>query len=139
MGADFRLEPHTADIRLVLRAETLPELFQVAVTALAEILVPEGCRQFTRLPLRRSIIQTAPDVVTLLVDFLSEVLWHSQVQKALFCRATLIRCAPTELEARIRGARVEGFVQDVKAVTYHEASVRHYRSGYYEARLVLDV
>lgn len=138
MKATFRLEPHTADIRLVLIAETLPELFQIAVIALADILLPGGCSAQKRLPLRRLIVREAPDMVTLLVDFLSEVLWHSQVRKALFCRAAIIRLTETQLEAQLFGTRVEGFIQDVKAVTYHEAEIRHYPAGY-EARLVLDV
>jgi SHS2 domain-containing protein len=138
MGASFRLEPHTADIRLVLTAETLPELFQIAVIALAEILLPGECHARRRLPLRRSVAREAPDTTALLVDFLSDVLWHSQVGKALFCRVSLTQLTPRGLQAQLRGVRVERFMQDVKAVTYHEAEVRRHSDGY-EARLVLDV
>jgi|LJSS01.1.fsa_nt_gb SHS2 domain-containing protein len=138
MASGFELRPHTADIRVLLWAETFPELFQIAVVALAEVLLPQGCQHVRRYPLRRRVELTAPDRTALLVDFLSEVLLYSQIKKALCCRVRFRHITETELAGMLYGVRVEGFVQDVKAVTYHEAEIRHLPHGY-EATLVLDV
>ncbi len=137
MGFSYELRPHTADIRISLRADSFPELFQAAVAALADILLPEGC-QGKRLALHRRVALSAPDSTALLVDFLSEVLWQSQVRKALFCRFRVHSLAESTLQGVLSGIRVQGFQQDVKAITYHEARVDRLPSGYW-ASLVVDV
>jgi SHS2 domain-containing protein len=138
-AAGFSLHPHTADIRLQVWAPTLQELFCVAAQGLAEVLVPEGCRR-PAAPLRRwyRFAVHSPDETALLVDFLSMVLLASYLRRALFCRVRFLEFTPTSLRARLMGYSVEGFQQDVKAVTYHEAQIRLSKQGY-EAWLVLDV
>lgn len=137
MAFGYELHPHTADIRISLWAETFPELFQAAVVALAEILFPQGC-EGQPLVVRRRVAVTAPDSTALLVDFLSEVLLYSQIRKALFCRFCPQSVQETFVEGKLRGCRVEGFQQDIKAVTYHEAEVYRLSQGY-GARLIVDV
>lgn len=137
MAFTYELRPHTADIRIALWADTFPELFQAALVALADILLPGECHG-ARLRLRRRVSLTAPDSTALLVDFLSQVLLESQIRKALFCRCRIHHLTETSLEGVLSGLRVEGFQQDVKAVTYHEAQVNRLSSGY-NAWLVLDV
>jgi len=138
MPSGYTLEPHTADIRIRLWAETLPELFAVALEALADILRPGGCRAAETLPVQQPVSVTAPDQTALLVDFLSEALLYSQIRKALFCRVHFHQLTEQEVRGVLQGRRVRGFVQDVKAVTYHEAEIRPCRGGY-EAQLVVDV
>ncbi|MCS6966285.1 MAG: archease [Candidatus Kapabacteria bacterium] len=138
MTPGFALHPHTADIRMHVWAATLPELFQTALEALADILLPGGCHNARRLSLRRPVVLTALDATILLVDFLSQALLYSQVQKALFCRVRFRQLTETELRGTLYGIRVGEFIQDVKAVTYHEALVCRLPHRY-EARLVLDV
>ncbi|MEN3026995.1 MAG: archease [Chlorobiota bacterium] len=139
MAAGFELRPHTADIRLVLWAESLPELFAIALQGLAEVLLPQRCQQIGRLPLRRTLVIHEADSTALLIEFLGRVLLYSQIRKALFCRARFRGVTETDLDAVIYGAPVGGFQQDVKAVTYHEAEVRRLHTGQYTAHLVLDV
>ena len=131
--------PHTADIRLRLRADSLPALFTAGFTALNDILKPGACTKEGSYPISRAVTLRSLDVTALLVDFLSEVLTLAQEEKAVFCVLTLLKLANTEVEARIEGIPAEGFDEDIKAVTYHQAEVHRKEGGEWETLLVLDI
>ncbi len=68
----FEILEHTADIGFRVRAGTLEELFEQAAFALASIaLEPGGIEPRERYPMEAE----GPDLESLLVNFLSEVLW----------------------------------------------------------------
>ena len=63
----------------------------------------------------------------------------AQEEKAVFCVLTLLKLADTEVEASIEGIPAEGFDEDIKAVTYHQAEVHRKEGGEWETLLVLDI
>jgi SHS2 domain-containing protein len=132
---------HRADVRLGLAADSLAELLQAGLDGLNAILKPGFCDRAGAgtLPLRRSIRLDAPDATALLVDFLSEVLTHAHIDHAIYCRAELRLRGETGLDAELSGAPVDRLDEDVKAVTYHEADVRHDPAADWTTTLVLDI
>lgn len=115
-------------------APTLEELFAEAVPALAQLMEP-GARGE---PVSRTIELDAPDVTSLLVDFLNEVLTRMHIEHAAFEETRFDSLTETALRATISGARVPGFDEDVKSVTYHEAHVARAAEGW-AVTLVLDI
>lgn len=129
--------PHTADIRLRVEAGTLEELFQEALRGMADIIKKRIADDALRITQRIRI--QSPDKTSLLIDFLSEALTRSQIEKSVFYDVKVGELADTRLDAEITGAKVDAFDEDIKAVTYHEAEVQKNEKGSYETVIVFDI
>ena len=130
--------PHTADLRFLLKGDSMRELFTAGIEALASVLKGGACTEETHDVMKR-IELSAADTTRLLIDFLSEVLVRSQTEGIIYCDVTFRDLTEMHLDAEIRGVRVHQFDTDVKAVTYHEARVENDADGWYTSRVVLDI
>ncbi len=127
---------HTADLALRVAGVDLADLFATAARGMASLLVePEA------VTLSESALVTlsAPDVETLLVDWLNELLYLGERGKALsvytaFEFATL---TPTSLRATAYGGAVDHYEAVVKAATFHNLEIRKTPEGY-ETEIVFD-
>ena len=129
---------HTADVRLLLEASTLQELFQAALEGMAFLIQPVQPTQQEPEQVLEVTLQ-AQDTTTLLIDFLSEVLTLSHIYCSVFLRAECIELTPTHIRAKIFGMKVNHFDKDVKAVTYHETNVIKNQNGNFETVVVFDI
>ena len=66
----------------------------------------------------------------LLVDFLSEILYQSQINKEIYNNVKFNKFTITELEAEIFGQKVERFGEDIKAVTYHNLDIHQTKMAF---------
>lgn len=135
---NFIIKAHTADIRLHLEASSLEELFAVALIGMAAIIKPNSCTN-SNLIIKKEIWLQSIDTTALLIDFMSDVLTQSHINKAIFCNVTLSQLSKTSIHATILGEPVENFDEDIKAVTYHEADVKKNMLGNYETVIVFDI
>ncbi|MDD4138162.1 MAG: archease [Methanoregula sp.] len=125
----FEELPHTADVKIRARAPTLETLFSEAFNAL--MLVMYGKDRKGGHP--REIHVTAADNEEMLADFLSEVLFLSEVDGLVFSRAD-IRIDDGRLHAVLDGepfdqARHAGG-SEVKGISYSGMSVTRDTNGY---------
>lgn len=132
------VEPHMADVRLKVEGDTLEELFQAALEGMGE-LIKKGVFQKKDTPEVQRISILSPDVTSLLIDFLSEVLTLSHIQHVVFGKMEFLELTETRLKASIWGRKVRAFDEDIKAVTYHEANVAKNKRGFYETMIVFDI
>lgn len=128
---------HTADVRLKAEGSTREELFRAALEGMAEIQNPQ--RNAGGEKIVRKIHVISADQTALLVDFLSETLAQSQIEKTVFDAVTFPKLTSSELEAEVSGACVEGFGEDIKAVTYHGAEISKKDEGDYEVTILFDI
>lgn len=136
----FCLLPHTADARLRVSGKTTEELFQFALEGMAHILKKDFCNHEQGLYLvKDSIHVKSPDITSLLIDFLSEILTLSHIRKTVYCVAIFQRFSTTEIIATIKGNKVNHFDEDIKAVTYHEAEVKKNQDDQMETTIVFDI
>jgi SHS2 domain-containing protein len=139
MPARHRFEDHTAEVALTLEADTLPELYAEAGRAVAVLLLCDPPPPPPPDAPTLTVELTAPDAAALLVDWVNELLYRTQVESTAFTdfAVTLAESGHT-LRARIRG--VEGAVLrgEIKAATLHQARVHPMATGY-GAHLILDV
>ncbi len=129
----YKILSHTADLRLEVYGKTIEELFKNAAEALADIQKKGAVGR----ELKERIAVEAASQSALLVDFLNDILAKSQINKAVY-RVDSLDFAGNKLTAKISGAKVEKFDEDVKAVTYHEADVKK-DGDLFTAKLVLDI
>lgn len=131
--------PHTADLRLKVEADSLPNLFAESLIGLSEILKPGFCQLTKELAAKKGIRLSSPNPTYLLIDFLSAVLTFSYQHEVIFCQAKFQTLTENSLQAEIFGSKVDGFDEDIKAVTYHEANVQRNQIGNLETVIVFDI
>lgn len=137
MMMGFEFLPHTADIRIRVWGRDLEDLFLNALAGLAHVIGEEVARGSVVEPATVKII--AASATNLLVDFLNEVLYLSNVNKAVYGRAEFKKFSEIELEGILHGYKVDGFAEDVKAVTYHGAEIKVNDDGEWEVEIVFDI
>jgi len=130
----FEEIPHTADWSLRVWAMDLPVLFIEAargMVAIAGTRLAEGPRT------SRTIVSIAPDHESLLVSFLSELLYIGEQEKLAFDEFK-IKIEAERLSAEVVGAPILSIDKIIKAVTYHNLQIRQTSKGY-EVEIVFDV
>lgn len=135
----YRFAAHTSDTRLIAEAGDLESLFQAALDGMNCLIRQDTCEAAVDLPERITISLEADDTSVLLIDFLSEILSYSHLNKCMYCQAKFSVLKETSLAARIYGIKVDRFDRDVKAVTYHEAEVIRDMEGNYRTVIIFDV
>ncbi len=136
---NIEILPHTADIRIKVEGTSLEELFRAGASAIAGILSPGFQRDSGETEVIHDIDFKSANATSLFVDFLSEVLTLSYVEKSIFYRLEFRELTERSVSATVHGQVVNGFDEDIKAVTYHEADVRLNESGRWETVFIIDI
>jgi SHS2 domain-containing protein len=130
----FQEIAHTADWSARVWAPDLPSLFVEsarAMNALSGTVIGAGER------VKRAFELEAPDPESLLVSFLSELV-YLQEQDNLAFDVFEVRIASQRLNVQMEGARVESMDKAIKAVTYHNLKIVKTSEGF-ETTIVFDV
>jgi SHS2 domain-containing protein len=125
---------------MLVSAVTREELFRDALQGMSQIQRKGFC--FTAQQTFRYSVQVSVksvDLSALLVDFLSDVLTVSHVDKAVFCDVDFKAFSETEVDASISGYAVGYFDEDIKAVTYHEANIIVNKDQQLETMILFDI
>lgn len=135
----YSYHSHTADVIMKVRADTLNELYETAMRGTSNLLKNNFCNQILAGSSEKKIVVRSVDRIALLIDFLSEVLLSSHINKAIYCNLNIVKLTDQEIEATISGSSVEYFDEDIKAVTYHEANVFKHKNNQWEASIIFDI
>jgi len=87
----------------------------------------------------RKIKINSPGLAAVLVDFLSEVLYLTQVNKEIYNKVKFIKFTGTKIEAEIFGQTIERFGEEIKAVTYHGLELYQKKDGTWETTVLFDI
>ena len=89
--------------------------------------------------IKREIKIKSLDLGALLVDFLSEVLYLSQVNKEVYTDIKFQKITDTKLEGELVGQKFERIGSDIKAVTYHSLDIHQKKDRTWEATVLFDI
>ena len=134
----FQFLPHTADIRMKIEADTLPLLFSAGMKGMSQILKEDQCHEGPY-EIHKILTVKSADITCLLIDFLSDVLTYCYTEKAVFCEVHFLEFSQKLMSAKISGKPVDGFDEEIKAVTYHEAAVNQNTQGIWDSIVVFDI
>ena len=139
VAAAYEILEHTADVGLRARGASQAELFENAAAGMMEVVVdPAGVEE----PEQKTMAAEAPDREALLVNFLQEVLWLVDGEGWLPRRVAITRISDTVVSATAHGeprdASRHNLRMIIKAVTYHQLSVRGTPQGW-EAEVYFDI
>jgi len=138
MESGFLELPHTADWAVRVWAADLPALFAAAangMNALSGVRLADG----PRVP--RLFEARSPDAESLLVAFLSELVYAAEQENLAFDRFDLEteqHVGLYSIRARMEGAAMEAIEKPIKAVTFHNLQIVSVEDGL-EVEIVFDV
>ncbi len=134
---------HTADWSLRVWAEDAPGLFadaargMYALAGARPVRSPETGQGSNASGAPRSLRLSAPDLESLLVAFLSELVYAMEQEHLVFENFRL-EIEDHSLKVEMDGAPFESLNKVIKAVTYHNLHIRQTARGY-ETEIVFDV
>lgn len=120
-----------------VEGKTPEELFQDALFGMVRIM--DTAKPKHAVVIKREISIEAPDVTSLLVDFLNEALAWMHVEREAYTSVQFRKLTEYSLSAELEGYRSTSFGKDIKAVTYHEADVKKDESGAWNTVLIFDI
>lgn len=86
----YALISHTGETAIKVEADTLSNLFIAALSGMNQILKKDYDKDLNRHAIVHEIVLTSADLTSLLIDFLSEVLTVSDINKVIFYNADLL-------------------------------------------------
>jgi len=122
----FRENQHTADWELEVWAPDLPSLLEQAARGMYGL---SGMRLQDELRQARTINLHGEDAESLLVQFLSELLWLEQEPGLGFDGFSIHIDSQYNLHAELCGSAIAHLDKDIKAVTYHNLAVQATQQG----------
>lgn len=145
----FIVLPHTADLKIRVFAESLPLFFAESCVGMFQAIDPEPrhpencfvqnellvCKEF---PKKHRLKISSTDQNALLVDFLSEALYLSDVHDEAYLKAEVHELSQTSIHATIYGIPINRFAVEIKAVTFHDLNIEEI-DGLWQADIVFDI
>jgi SHS2 domain-containing protein len=131
----FEFLSHTADVKIRVYGKNLKEIINNSLLALKSFWKPK----LTRIKIEKEIKVESNNEVNLLIDFLSEVLAETYVEKAIFVKF-IPRINPDfhadkrglySLYGKIIGYKFTSLSKDIKAITYHQANLKKINHQYF--------
>src|SRR6266508_1001700 len=136
---------HTADWSARVWAEDLPSLFAESARAMNLLA---GTVIGRRSRVKRMFESLGPDAESLLVAFLSELIFYQEQENLAFNVFELEVEEPVltgeavskgqKLKVKMEGAQIASIDKAIKAVTYHNLKIERTNQGY-ETTIVFDV
>jgi SHS2 domain-containing protein len=131
----FEFIDHPGDLKLRAWGGDLEKLFANAAEGMMTFLFGNGIADLT--PDRTETIEIeAGDREALLVDWLSELLYRATSEYHAYMGFRMHELTETKLKAAAAAVAAEA-IEDIKAVTHHELSVRECEGGW-QATIVFD-
>lgn len=119
---DYEILEHTADLKIRAYGKDLPELFSYLLRGMFESCQPNLMDE--TLAVSREIAIKNSNLESLLVDFLNEALYLSDVNNEAYFEAEFEKLIETELIGKIKGRKVKNLGVEIKAVTWHELEIK---------------
>ena len=130
----FREVEHTADWCLHIWAPDFPELLRQAAIGMYSLSKTSLASQPRRM---REFKFPFTDCETLIVDFLSELLFFGEQEKLAFDEFQ-IEFTATNCKFQVRGAPIVAQTKEIKAVTFHDLIIQETETGL-SVNIVFDV
>lgn len=134
----FEFIEHTADVGIRAYGYTLSELFGNAALGMFNLIADLS----NVTPTESVTVEVeAPDRESLLVSWLTELIYYYETERILFSEFFVQECSGTWLRGIAKGQRFQPgeieILRHMKAVTYHELEVTE-SGGTWTAQMIFD-
>lgn len=122
----FEILPHTADVAIRASGKNMEELLQALLQGMFAAAGPKWADSKT---VERPFSVSSSDTVALVVDFLSEALATSDINKEAYTEAKFFSLTEISAKGVLVGKPITSFETQIKAVTYHNLEIRRRPDG----------
>ncbi|MBL7141651.1 archease [Patescibacteria group bacterium] len=119
---DYELLEHTADLKIRAYGQDLKEVFSNMLKGMSESIQPVVSGQSPIV--NRKVNIKSKDLESLLINFLSEALYLSDVNNEVYFKAEFKILTDKELKGKIKGKKFNSLQTEIKAVTWHDLEVK---------------
>jgi SHS2 domain-containing protein len=133
----FEILDHRADLKIRVFGRTKEELFENAMLGMFGAAKYETTKQLTNK--QQTIKISSLDLPSLLVDFLSEVLYLVETEKLVFEKVEFKKFTENEIEATLIGKPLKRMGVHIKGVTYHDLNIHQEKDGIWQATILFDI
>ncbi len=134
----FEEIPHTADWSFRAFGRNLRELFENAAFAMFSMQGSIDPNAQGAEEIEREVQVNGIDYESLLVNWLSELLYLQEAKRETYHRFRVEKISPTALKAQVFGRSAGKIDKIIKAATYHNLKIEQTPNGW-EAVVVVDV
>lgn len=134
----FEILEHRADLRIKIFGQDLAELFVNAGLAITEQQSLEVKNQSLEKEEWESVEINSPDLNSLLVDWLNEILSRSDLNHKIYFNFKIEELSEKHCQAKMAGQKVEQKQIDIKAATYHGLEVKKV-NNHWQAIIIFDI
>ncbi len=132
----YQILEHRADLKIRAFGRTKEELFENAMVGMFEAAKYEPTSESKQLTAEIKI--SSFDLPSLLVDFLSEVLYLSETKKEVYRKIKFEKLTEKELKGTLIGKKLKRMGVHIKGVTYHDLDI-HQKKGIWQATILFDI
>ena len=120
---------HTADVRVRITAKDYKQLFSEAVKSIFLFIAPGACKDNKKLDKKYNVKITSPNYETLLVDFMSEILYLVETEFIVICKTNMLDLKENFLHAELIGYKYDkDFEEHIKAITYEKLNIVEHKN-----------
>lgn len=133
----FEILEHKADLKIKVFGKTKKELFENAMVGMFKGAGYEKEAKSEKLKVKIKI--SSIDLPSLLVDFLSEILYLVETRKEVYEKVNFEKFKENEIEATLIGQKLKRMGVHIKAVTYHDLEIKKGKNGIWQATILFDI
>ena len=134
----FEILEHISDLKIRVFGRTKKELFENAMLGMFEGAKYEKTIDAKHREIKVKIKIKSVDLSSLLVDFLSEVLYLVETKKLVFEKVEFQKFTETEIEATLIDSPLKRIGVQIKGVTFHDLNIRK-EKNIWQAEILFDI
>ena len=131
----YEVLEHKGDLKIRVWAGDLKGLFLNCLIGMYKAARYQGEGKL----LKRKIKISSSELPSLLVDFLSEVLYLTEVYQEVYRKIEFKKFNEKNLEGILTGEKLKRMGVQIKAVTYHGLEIKQKKDGRWEAAVLFDI
>jgi SHS2 domain-containing protein len=131
----YEVLEHKADLKIRAFGKDKKELFLNAMIGIFESAKYESQGK----EMKKEIKVSSLDLPSLLVDFLSEVLYLSEVNREVYDNIQFKKFSEKEIKGILFGKKLKRIGIQIKGVTYHNLEVRQKKDKTWQATILFDI
>lgn len=131
----YQILEHISDLKIRAFGKDIKELFENVMIGMFEGARYEGEEK----EIKREIKVSSQDLPSLLVNFLSEVLYLSEVNQEVYNQIQFKRFTDRKIEGVLLGKKLKRMGIVIKGATYHNLDIQQKKDGNWEAIILFDI
>jgi len=136
----YKILEHRTDLKVKAQGKDLPELFSNLAQGMFSAVCSSEIKNQRSKVKKRKIKISAKDSEELLVSFLNELIFLSDVYNEIYLDFEFEKLSETELKGVAFGQSIpaSGFKTEIKGATFHNLKIKKTKQGY-ETTVIFDI